>query len=132
MELLIKLLATGGIMGILDFLWLRFAARKLYESEMPGMLLDKPNAAAAGAFYLIYVIGVVYFVITPALEKSSWTHALVGGALFGLVAYATYGLTNLAVFKGFTTKAVLTDLAWGTFLTAAVAVGAYFIVQWLV
>lgn len=132
MELLIKLLATGGIMGILDFLWLRFAARKLYESEMPGMLLDKPNASAAGAFYLIYVIGVVYFVITPALEKSSWTHALVGGALFGLVAYATYGLTNLAVFKGFTTKAVLTDLAWGTFLTAAVAVGAYFIVQWLV
>lgn len=129
MELLIKLLAVGGLMGILDFLWLRFAARKLYESEMPGMLLDKPNAGAAALFYVLYVVGVVYFVLTPALEKDSWSHALIGGALFGLVAYGTYGLTNLAVFKGFTSKAIAIDMAWGAFLTATVAVGAYFAVK---
>lgn len=132
MEILIKLLAAGGIMGILDFLWLKFGARKLYESEMPGMLLDKPNGGAAAAFYVLYVIGVVYFVVTPAIEKGSWSNALVSGALFGLVAYATYGLTNLAVFKGFTTKAVLTDLAWGTILTALVSVGTYFVFQALI
>src|SRR3990167_9666768 len=107
MELIVKLLAVGGVMGVLDFLWLRFAARKLYESEMPGMLLDKPNALAAAGFYVIYVVGVVYFVVTPALEKGSWMYVLGSGALLGLFAYATYGLTNLAVFKGFTTKAVL-------------------------
>jgi len=129
MELLIKLLAAGGIMGVMDFMWLRFAARKLYESEMPGMLLDKPNVAAAAAFYVIYVVGVVYFVVTPALEKNSWTYALGSGALLGLFAYATYGLTNLAVFKGFTPKAVLIDLGWGTVLTATVSVGAFFAVK---
>jgi uncharacterized membrane protein len=129
MELIVKLLAVGGVMGVLDFLWLRFAARKLYESEMPGMLLDKPNALAAAGFYVIYVVGVVYFVVTPALEKGSWMYALGSGALLGLFAYATYGLTNLAVFKGFTTKAVLIDLAWGAFLTASASVAAYFIVK---
>lgn len=132
MELLIKLLATGGILGILDFLWLRFGARPLYESEMPRMLLDKPNAVPAAAFYILYVIGVMYFVVTPALEKGSWVHALVGGALFGLVAYATYAMTNLAVFKGFTAKAMVIDTIWGMFLTAAAGTGAYFIVRWLV
>lgn len=129
MEILIKLLATGGILGLLDFLWLRFGARPLYESEMPKLLLDKPNAIPAAAFYLLYVIGVVYFVVTPALEKGSWVQALIGGALFGLVAYATYGMTNLAVFKGFTAKAMVIDMVWGTVLTAAAGVGAYFIVR---
>lgn len=129
MELLLKLLAVGGILGLLDFLWLTLGARKLYESEMPDMLLEKPNVAAVAGFYVLYVIGVVYFVITPALEKQSWEHAAVSGALFGLVAYATYGLTNLAVFKGFSTKAILIDLAWGTFLTMAAGLGGYFIMQ---
>lgn len=132
MELLIKLLAVGGIMGILDFMWLRFAARKLYESEMPGMLLDKPNAIAAGLFYIIYVIGVVYFVVTPALEKDSWIYALTAGAMLGLLGYATYALTNLAVFKGFTVKAISIDIVWGVFLTATMSVGAFFITKWLI
>ena len=131
MELLIKLLATGSLLGILDFLWLRFGARPLYESEMARLLLEKPNAGAAAAFYVLYVIGVVYFVVTPAVDKGSWVSALVGGALFGLVAYATYGMTNLAVFKGFTSKAMIIDMVWGTILTATVGVGAYFIVRWL-
>ena len=132
MDLLIKLIATGGILGILDFMWLKFGARRLYESEMSGMLLEKPNAGAAAAFYVLYVVGVVWFVVMPALEKSSWQYALFSGALFGLVAYATYGMTNLAVFKGFSTKAMVIDMAWGTILTAAAGTGAYFIVRWLV
>lgn len=131
MELVIKLLATGGLLGIMDFLWLRFGARRLYESEMPGLLLDKPNVVPAAVFYLLYVIGVVWFVVSPALEKESWLHALAGGAVFGLVAYGTYGMTNLAVFKGFSAKAMVIDMAWGTFLTAVVGVGAYFVVRWL-
>lgn len=132
MEILIKLLATGGMLGVLDFLWLRFGARRLYEAEMPNLLLDKPNPGAAAAFYVLYVIGVVWFVLTPALEKGSWTTAAVNGALFGLVAYATYGMTNLAVFKGFSAKAMVIDMAWGTFLTAAAGTCAYFIVRWFV
>ena len=76
---------------------------------------------AAVLFYMIYVVGVVTFVISPALEKGSLGYALTRGALFGFVAYATYDLTNLATMKGFTTKVVVVDLAWGAFLTMVVA-----------
>ena len=129
MELLIKLLAAGGIMGVLDFVWLGFVAKKLYYSEMGSILLEKPNMPAALLFYVIYVVGVVLFVVNPALQNNSWQHALGYGALFGLVAYATYDLTNLATLKGFSSKIVVIDLAWGMALTAVVSLGAYAIVK---
>ncbi len=129
MELLVKLLAAGAVMGVLDFIWLGFVAKKLYYGEMGKILLEKPNMPPALLFYVIYVIGVVVFVITPALEKGSWLHALGYGALFGLVAYATYDLTNLATLKGFSQKIVVIDLLWGAALTAVVAVATYAIVK---
>lgn len=132
MELLVKLLAAGGIMGILDFIWLGFVAKKLYYGEMGKILLEKPNMAPALAFYAIYVIGVIILVVNPALEKDSWQHAFGYGALLGFVAYATYDLTNLATLKGFSSKIVAIDLIWGTLLTAVVATGAFFAVKWLV
>lgn len=129
MELLVKLLAAGAVMGVLDFIWLGFVAKKLYYGEMGKILLEKPNMPPALLFYVIYVIGVVVFVITPALEKGSWLHALGYGALFGLVAYATYDLTNLATLKGFSQKIVVIDLLWGAALTAVVAVVTYAVVR---
>lgn len=132
MELLIKLLAVGGIMGLLDYLWLGFIAKKLYYAEMGKLLLDKPNMGAALVFYFIYVVGVLVFVVNPALERDSWQYALGMGALFGLVAYATYDLTNLATMKDFPLKIVLIDLAWGMFMTTVVSVGSFFIIRALV
>ena len=129
MELLVKLLAAGGIMGILDFIWLGFVAKKLYYGEMGKILLEKPNMFPALLFYVIYVVGVVVFVITPAVDKGSWLYALGYGALFGFVAYATYDLTNLATLKGFSPKIVVIDLLWGAVLTAIVSVGPYAIVK---
>ena len=129
MELLVKLLVTGGVMGLLDFLWLGFIAKKLYYGEMGGILLEKPNLVAAMIFYVIYVIGVIVFVVNPALEKGSLAYAAGYGALFGLVAYATYDLTNLAVVKGFTTKIVAIDLLWGVLLTTLVASVAFLVID---
>ncbi|MES2876347.1 MAG: DUF2177 family protein [Patescibacteria group bacterium] len=129
MELLVKLLAAGGIMGILDFIWLGFVAKKLYYGEMGKILLEKPNMGPALLFYIIYVVGVVVFVISPALEKGSWQYALGYGALFGFVAYATYDLTNLATLKGFSPKVVVIDLLWGAALTAVVSTGTYAVVK---
>lgn len=131
MDIIIKLLAAGGIMGILDFLWLGFIAKKLYYSELGDLLLTKPNMPPALVFYAIYVVGTIVFVINPAIEKSSWQHALGYGALFGLVCYATYDLTNMATIKGFSYKIVAIDLAWGAFLTAVVATGTYFVYTWI-
>ena len=129
MDVFIRLLIAGGVMGLLDFIWLGYAAKKLYHSEMGTLLLEKPNMSAAFLFYVIYVVGVVIFVLNPALEKDSLTYAVGYGALFGLVAYATYDLTGLAVIKGFTPKIVVIDLLWGMFLSAVVAGVTYLVVQ---
>lgn len=132
MDLIIKLLVAGGVMGLIDFVWLGFIAKKLYQTEMGSILLDKPNMLPAILFYIIYVVGVVVFVINPAIEKGSLAYAAGYGALFGLVAYATYDLTSLSVLKGFSTKIVVIDLLWGALLTAAVASVTYLVVsKWI-
>jgi uncharacterized membrane protein len=73
------------------------------------------------------LFGLVVFVITPAIEKQSWMHTLIFGALFGLVCYATYDLTNLAVAKDWPLLVTIVDLAWGAVLAASVSTITYFI-----
>lgn len=85
------------------------------------------NWTAAIAFYLLFIVGLVVFVISPALEKSSWMHALLFGALFGLITYATYDLTNLATLKDWPLLVTMVDLAWGAVLAASVSTATYFI-----
>lgn len=130
MDTFVKLLVVAAIMGVLDFVWLGYLSKKLYQSEIGSLLLKKPNMGAAILFYVIYVIGVVVFVVNPALANESLAYAAGYGALFGFVAYATYDLTNLAVIRGFTKKIVAIDLAWGALLTAVVASGAYIVLSW--
>jgi uncharacterized membrane protein len=128
-ELIIKLLVAGGVMGLLDFVWLGYAAKSLYFKEMGSILLEKFNMVPALLFYVIYVIGVVVFVVNPALAKGSLGHAIGYGAAFGFVAYATYDLTSLAVVKGFSSKIVVIDMLWGALLTAVVAGVTYAVVH---
>jgi len=128
-DFLLRFLIAGGVMGILDALWLMFIANKFYKSQIGNLLLDKPNMAPAIIFYVIYIVGIVTFVVAPALEKGSLVHALGYGALFGLVAYATYDLTNLSTLKGFTSKVVIVDLLWGALMTATVAGITYLILH---
>lgn len=109
----------------LDALWLGVVARGLYQREFGAMLLEKPNMAAAVAFYALYLVGIVVFAVKPALEAGGWSRALLQGALFGLIAYATYDLTNLATLKGFPIRVVAPDLMWGAFVTAAAALAGY-------
>lgn len=109
----------------LDAIWLGTVGRTFYKNELGGLLLDRPAWGAALAFYLLYPIGVVVFAQAPALRDSSWLTALGYGALFGLMAYATYDLSNLATIRGFSTAVALVDMAWGAVLTALVAAIAY-------
>ena len=69
------------------------------------------------------------FVIAPAVEKRSWVHALSYGALFGLVTYATYDLTNLATLRGWPVLVTVVDLVWGAVLAASVSTATYFIAR---
>jgi len=85
------------------------------------------NWTAAIIFYLLFIAGLVLFVISPSLEGQSWVKALVYGALFGLVTYSTYDLTNLATVKDWPLIVTIVDLVWGTVLSASVSVVSYFI-----
>jgi uncharacterized membrane protein len=93
------------------------------------LLLDKPNLAVAGAFYLLYVGGIVVLAISPALAENNWWKALLFGAVLGLVAYGTYDITNLSTLKGWSARLSMIDLAWGTVLTAVSATIGYWIVK---
>jgi len=75
------------------------------------------------------VIGIVVFAVSPALKSESARLAIVFGALFGLVAYATYDITNYATLKNWPFAVTALDMAWGTFLTAVTALAGYYAVR---
>lgn len=116
----------------LDMTWLGFIAKGFYAQQIGGLLKEQVNWAAALTFYVIFLLGLVVLVIIPAQEKGRWQHALSRGALFGLVTYATYDLTNLAVAKDWPLAVTVVDLAWGTVLSAAVATLTFLIARKIV
>lgn len=107
---------------VIDLAWLGFVARHFYKDQLGALMSPKPNWVAAIIFYLLFVAGLVFFVIQPSVEKADIAHALLTGAFFGLVTYATYDLTNLATLRNWPLKMTLVDLLWGTVLGALVAV----------
>lgn len=120
--LFIKLYLTAFLsFMMIDLLWLGVIASHFYREQIGFLMTDDIRWGAAILFYALYILGLVIFVIHPAIEKASWSHALIYGALFGLVCYATYDLTNLATLKNWPIKLSIVDLAWGTFVTGATA-----------
>jgi len=110
-----------------DMIWLGLVAKNFYAKQIGFLLKPDVNWTAAIIFYLLFIVGLVLFVITPALEKHSWVHAVLFGALFGLITYATYDLTNLATMKDWPMLITFVDLAWGMTLSASVSTIAYVI-----
>lgn len=111
----------------IDMVWLLVIARSFYQRQIGHLMAAQVNWIAALSFYVIFLCGLIIFVIAPAVEKRLWSQALTMGALFGLVTYATYDLTNLAVAKDWPVLVTLVDLVWGAVLSASVATITYFI-----
>jgi uncharacterized membrane protein len=112
---------------IIDMIWLVLIAKKFYSEQIGFIMRPDINWVAAIIFYLLFIAGLVTFVISPAFEKHSWIHATVFGAFFGLVTYATYDLTNLATLKDWPVLVTVVDLIWGAFLAASISLITYFI-----
>lgn len=112
---------------ILDFMWLGLVAKRLYQNEIGKLLKPKFNFMAAFIFYIIFIIALTIFVIIPAINNNSLKEVILLGALFGLVTYATYDLTNFATLEGFTIKIVIIDLLWGTTLGTLTSTLTYLI-----
>lgn len=83
-------------------------------------MAETPNYFAAGLFYLVFIFGMVVFIVEPGVREGTLIQSVSRGALFGLVTYATYDLTNLATLEGWPVLLTVVDLTWGTVLSAAV------------
>lgn len=122
--------ATLVIMLAIDFGWLSTMAGPLYRATLGDVLLENFRPAPALAFYLLYVVGIMVFVVPRDPAAFDWRQVAGFGALLGLVSYATYDLTNYATVKPWSLTLTLADMAWGTVLTAVgstlgVLVGAW-------
>lgn len=112
-----------------DMVWLGLVAKNFYQSQIGSLMTSKINWIAAIIFYLLFIAGLVVFVINPSIAKNSWLQALLFGAFFGLVAYSTYDLTNLATLKNWPLLVTIVDLVWGAFLGGIVSCVTYFIIN---
>jgi uncharacterized membrane protein len=112
---------------VIDMAWLGLVAKKFYDQHLGFLMKPDITWYAAIIFYLLFIIGLVTFVISPAVEKHSWLYALLLGALFGLITYSTYDLTNLATIKDWPIIVTVVDLIWGMVLSASVSLITYLI-----
>ena len=90
-------IAAAILFLAIDMVWLLWLGRSIYVTEIGDILRQQPNMAAAGAFYALYITGLMIMVIWPAVQAGSIVQGMLYGALLGLIAYGTYDLTNLAV-----------------------------------
>jgi uncharacterized membrane protein len=106
---------------VMDLLWLGVVARSFYRAQLGHLMRADVNWAAAIAFYLVFALGLVALVVWPAMERETLTKALLLGALFGLVTYGAYDLTNLATLEGFPLRMAVVDMIWGMGLCSGIS-----------
>ena len=116
---------------IIDAIWISVVMRPIFERNLGEFLLESPRLGAAATFYALYIAGVMYFAVGPAVSSGLVRTALLNGAILGFLAYGTYEATNMATLKGWTYGMVAIDVAWGMFLTALSAVVGYLCYRWI-
>lgn len=117
----------------IDAVWLSTMAKRFYGKYIGHLMATTPELLPAAIFYVIYTIGLTILVVVPAIEGGySTIKTLLYGAVFGLVAYATYDLTNQATLREWPTIVTAVDLLWGTFLTAIVTLIATRVVTYFI
>lgn len=105
----------------IDMLWLGLVARSFYQQYLSFLMAPSPNWFVVMFFYLLFIIGLLIFVIIPGLEANSLKSTLLKAALYGLITYATYDLTNLATLKDWPELLSIVDMLWGIFLSVLVS-----------
>ena len=122
-------LISTGIFLCIDAIWLGFIARGIYAKYLGYIMAKNIVWWAAGVFYLIFMAGLLFFVIEPSVITQSIRYALAAGAFFGFVAYATYDLTNLATIEGWPLFVTVIDLIWGAFVASSTSALSYMLIN---
>ena len=130
-KLILLYLLTTPVFFIIDMTWLVGIARGFYKREIGGLMRPDIVWWAAILFYLLFILGILYYAVLPAHAAGSWTRALFLGALFGFFTYMTYDLTNYATLKDWSLPLVFADTLWGIVLCASVSVVSFFIAGWI-
>jgi uncharacterized membrane protein len=120
-DMVLLYLITLVVFFVIDMVWLGLVAKGFYRRELEELMAPKVNWTAAMLFYLLFIVGLLVFVVRPALAAGAPLNALFYGALFGLISYATYDLTNLATMKDWPLVVTVVDLIWGTVLGGVVS-----------
>jgi uncharacterized membrane protein len=131
MENLVQYGVVLVVFFTIDMVWLGIVAKGIYSKYLGYLMSPKVNWGAALLFYLLFILGLLVFVIQPALVSQSMSDLLLKAALFGLVTYATYDLTNLATIKDWPVVITLIDLTWGMSLSVIVSGLSYLIINLL-
>ena len=105
---------------IIDTIGIQSFVLKLYNKNLPSNLKINFDATSAILFYLIFVFGLVYFVISP-LKNLSLNNLIIPSMVYGFITYSTYALTVKAVFNVFNWEIVISDIIWGTVLCSIVS-----------
>jgi len=126
-----RFLITFAVFMVIDLIWLGVIAKNLYRKYLGHLMKKKVNWNAAIIFYCIFIGGLIFFVIDPALEKENVRYAVLAGGAFGLITYATYDLTNLATLQDWPIAIAVIDLIWGTVLSGATAGVSFGIINYL-
>jgi uncharacterized membrane protein len=125
---IVQFLVVASAFAVIDAVWLKLM-NPFYRGHIGDLLADRPNLGYAVAFYLIYIAGIVFFALRPALDGGGWLDAVGYGAALGAFAYATYDLTNAATLKNWPLQLILVDLAWGAVLTALATLAGWLVLH---
>ena len=106
------------IFFIIDVFWIYFVATPMYKQEVGALMELKVPPALI--FYVIFLLGLIFFVINPN-QNNTLINVFLIGAFFGLVTYGTYDLTVYASMNIFSLKLVIADILWGMLLSGSVA-----------
>jgi uncharacterized membrane protein len=112
---------------VIDLLWLGVVMRSFYQQQLGFIMAPSVNWPVAILFYLLFVAGLLVFVILPGLQENSLKKVLLRGGFFGLVTYATYDLTNLATLKDWPVVFSTVDLIWGVLISVFVSTVGFLI-----
>ena len=124
-------LATLAVFFATDMVWLVFVARSFYKKYLGYLMAPAVNWAPAIIFYLLFIVGILVFVVLPGVKENSLPNTIFRAVLFGLITYATYDLTNLATVNNWPLLVTLVDLVWGMVLSTIVSVASFFIARWV-
>jgi len=124
-------LASLVVFFAVDMVWLGLVASSFYKKHLGYLMSPSVNWLAAIIFYLLFIVGILVFVVLPGIKENSLPNTILRAVLFGLITYATYDLTNLATVKDWPLMITLVDLGWGMVLSTIVSVAGFYVAKWL-